>query len=43
VATHSEKGALTLADLLRVYAEHAENHAHQIHAARQAYRQSRGK
>jgi len=38
---HSEKGPLTLFDLLRSATEHAENHARQITALRQAYRELR--
>ena len=36
--THSEQGKLTLRDLLRIYAEHAENHARQIMSARRVYK-----
>jgi hypothetical protein len=39
--THSERGALTLFDLLRIYAEHAEKHARQIMSARQKYKESK--
>ena len=39
--THSERGRVTLLDLLKIYAEHAENHVRQIMAARQAYKQSK--
>ncbi|MEZ5398228.1 MAG: DinB family protein [Bryobacteraceae bacterium] len=35
---HTERGAITLHDLLRIYAEHAEGHARQIMTARQAYK-----
>lgn len=42
-ATHSEHGPLTLKDLLRIYAEHAEGHARQIKAAREAYKASRSR
>ena len=38
---HSERGPVTLLDMLRLYARHAEKHAAQIQAVRQAYRQSR--
>jgi hypothetical protein len=38
---HSERGPLSLADLLRIYAEHAENHARQIMNTRQKYKESR--
>jgi len=38
---HSTRGRLTLLDLLAEYAAHAENHAKQILAARQAYKDSR--
>lgn len=41
VATHSERGRLTLLDLLRTYAEHAENHVVQIRDVRAAYKASR--
>ena len=39
--THSERGRLTLLDLLRIYTEHAEQHAQQIRQVREAYKQSR--
>jgi len=39
--THSERGPLTLLDLLRIYAEHAENHSRQILNARQKYKEGR--
>jgi hypothetical protein len=42
-AVHSEQGTLTLRDLLRIYAEHAEGHARQIRAARDAYKASKGR
>lgn len=42
-AVHSEQGTLTLGDLLRIYAEHAEGHARQIRAARDAYKASKGR
>jgi len=42
-AAHSGLGALTLKDLLRIYAEHAEGHARQIQAAREAYKASKAK
>ncbi len=38
---HSERGRMTLADALRIYARHAEEHARQIQALRDRYRQSR--
>ena len=37
-AVHSVQGTLTLRDLLRIYAEHAEGHARQIKEAREAYK-----
>lgn len=40
-ATHNVRGPLTVLDLLRVYAEHAENHCRQIQAVRQAYKASK--
>jgi hypothetical protein len=42
-AVHAERGPLTLADLLRIYAEHAEKHAQQIQRVRAKYRESRTK
>ncbi len=36
---HSERGAMTLLDLLRIYAEHAEKHVQQIQSARAAYKE----
>lgn len=39
--THSARGRVTLFDLLKTYAEHAEGHVRQIMAARQAYKQSK--
>lgn len=38
---HSERGRLTLLDLLRLAAEHAENHARQIQLLRQQYKEAR--
>lgn len=40
--THSERGPVSLLDLLEIYAVHAENHVRQIMAARQAYKQAKG-
>jgi hypothetical protein len=40
-ATHTVRGTLTLLDLLRIYAEHAENHARQIMNVRQKYKESK--
>jgi hypothetical protein len=39
--THSERGQITLLDLLRIYTEHAENHSRQIRTVRDAYKQVR--
>ena len=36
---HSKRGQITLLDLLRIFAEHAEKHVQQIHAARAAYKE----
>jgi hypothetical protein len=36
---HSKRGAVTLLDLLRIFAEHAEKHVQQIHAARASYKE----
>ena len=38
VGTHSERGRLTLLDLVQIYADHAEGHARQIRANREAFR-----
>ena len=35
---HSERGPLTLLDLVRTYAEHAENHAKQLRAVRAEFK-----
>jgi hypothetical protein len=43
MATHSKFGPKTLLDLLRTYAEHAENHVVQLRQVRQAYKESRNK
>jgi hypothetical protein len=39
--THSKEGVMSLKDLLRMYAEHAEGHARQIKEARDAYKAAR--
>lgn len=39
--THNERGPVSLLDLLRIYAEHAENHVVQIRGVREAYKKSR--
>ena len=36
---HSERGRVTLLDLLRTYAEHTEQHVRQIQAVRAAYKE----
>lgn len=41
--THPRRGPLTLLDLLRLFAEHAENHAVQIRSVRAEYKASRQK
>ena len=38
---HSERGPLTLLDLLRIYATHAENHTLQIRRVREAFKAAR--
>ena len=38
---HPERGSLSLYDLLRIYTEHAESHAAQIRAIRDAYREAK--
>jgi hypothetical protein len=42
-ATHSERGPMTLLDLVRIYAEHAEKHAQQIQRVRGIYRENKAK
>jgi hypothetical protein len=36
---HSKRGTITLLELLRIFAEHAEKHVQQIQAARAAYKE----
>jgi len=43
MATHPKRGSMTLLDVLRLYAEHAEKHAQQIMKVRQKYRESKAK
>jgi hypothetical protein len=38
---HSDKGPLTLFDLLRIYTEHAEKHTLQLRTVRSAYKESK--
>jgi len=38
ICTHTERGRMTLLDLLRIYANHAEKHAQQIRRVREAYK-----
>jgi DinB superfamily len=40
---HLKRGTMSLLDLLRLFAEHAENHATQIRAVRAGYKASRAK
>lgn len=40
---HTERGRLTLAEMLEGYAEHAESHARQMQEIREAYKKSKGK
>jgi uncharacterized damage-inducible protein DinB len=40
---HLKRGTMSLLDLLRLFAEHAENHATQIRAVRAGYKASRTK
>jgi hypothetical protein len=40
---HSERGPLTLLDLLRIYAEHAEKHSRQMLDVRRKYKEARAK
>ena len=41
--THTEHGEMTLLDLLKTYAEHAEGHVRQIQGVRAAYKEHRAK
>ena len=41
--THSVRGRVSLLDMLRVYARHAEQHAEQIRAVRSAYKEFKSK
>ena len=40
---HTERGPLTLLNLVEIYAEHAENHARQMQAIREEYKKAKGK
>ena len=40
---HTERGRLTLGEMLEGYAEHAESHARQMQEIREAYKKSKGK
>ncbi|HKW96378.1 MAG TPA: DinB family protein [Bryobacteraceae bacterium] len=40
---HSERGAVTLRQLLETYADHAESHARQMQAIREEYKRIKGK
>jgi len=40
-ANHSERGRLTLLDLVRTYADHAEAHARQLQQTRQAFKSAK--
>ncbi len=40
---HSERGPVTLRQLLEIYADHAESHARQMQAIRDEYKKSKGK
>jgi hypothetical protein len=40
---HSERGAVTLRQLLDTYAEHAESHARQMQAIREGFKKAKGK
>lgn len=41
--THSQQGRVTLLDLLRTYAEHAEGHARQLREVREQYKAHKAK
>ena len=40
---HSERGPLTLRQLLDIYADHAESHARQMQAIREEFKKAKGK
>jgi hypothetical protein len=40
---HSERGPLTLRQLLEIYADHAESHARQMQAIRDEFKKAKGK
>ena len=40
-AVHPKRGPVTLLDILRIYVQHPEQHAEQIRAVREAWKQSR--
>lgn len=41
--THTQRGPVTLLEMLRIYTRHPEKHAEQIRAVRQQYREMKGK
>jgi hypothetical protein len=41
--THTKRGPISLKDMLRIYAEHIENHVKQIQSVRAAYKEHRAK
>ena len=41
--THSKHGVVSALDMVRLFAEHTENHARQMQAARAAYREHKAK
>lgn len=41
--THSERGPLSLRQLLEIYAGHAESHARQLQSIREEYKNAKGK
>jgi len=41
--THSERGPLTLLELLRIYSDHAEKHAAQIRTVRSAFKEAKAR
>jgi hypothetical protein len=40
---HTERGVITLGQMLEGYAGHAESHARQLQHIREAYKQAKGK
>jgi len=41
IGTHSQRGEMTLLQLVEMYADHAESHAHQLQNVRELYKQTK--